>query len=94
VVTGEQLWDAITSALIEQVMTDHWEPYEHFVPPEKHVQSKAETFTVEGYNSVFRHFLARLRRRTTCYTKSETMLWYSVLLLMAKWNGELEYLLN
>ncbi len=94
VVTGEHLWDTIKSVLIEQVMTDHWEPYKHFVPPEKHVQSKAETFTVEGYNSVFRHFLARVRRKTQCDSKSETMLWYSVLLLMAKWNGELEYLLN
>jgi insertion element IS1 protein InsB len=93
-VTGEHLWDTINSSLIDQVMTDYWEPYEHFVPSEKHVQSKAETFTVEGYNSLFRHFLARLRRKTKCYSKSETMLWYSVLLLMAKWNGELEYLLN
>jgi len=94
VVTGEQLWDTIQSSVIVQVMTDYWEPYEHFVQPEKHVQSKAETFTVEGYNSLFRHFLARLRRKTKCYNKSETMLWYSVLLLMAKWNGELEYLFN
>ena len=92
--TGEQLWDAIESPLIDKVMTDYWEPYEHFVPPEKHVQSKAETFTVEGYNSLFRHFLARFRRKTTCYSKSETMLRHSVLLLMAKWNGELVYLLN
>ena len=41
-------------------MTDDWKPYEHFVPPEKHTQSKAETFTVEGYNSLFRHVLARV----------------------------------
>ena len=31
------------------------------VRQEKHIQTKAETFTVEGYNSLFRHFLARLR---------------------------------
>ena len=37
VVTGEQLWDAIKT-MIAQVMTDYWEPYKHFVPPEKHVQ--------------------------------------------------------
>ena len=35
------------------VATDHWKAYESFVPPEIHVQSKAETFTVEGYNSLF-----------------------------------------
>lgn len=92
--TGDQLWDAIESPLIEQVMTDYWEPYEAFVPLEKHRQSKAETFTVEGYNSLFRHFLARFRRKTKCYSKSETMLRHSAMLLMAKWNGELEYLLN
>jgi len=93
-VTGTRLWEAITSPMIAAVMTDYWEPYEQFVPSEKHWQSKAETFTVEGYNSLFRHFLARFRRKTKCYSKSETMLRYSVLLLMAKWNGELEYMLN
>ncbi|GJL57114.1 MAG: hypothetical protein NPIRA02_42460 [Nitrospirales bacterium] len=92
--TGARLWAAIKSPLIEQAMTDYWEPYEHFIPAKNHVQSKAETFTVEGYNSLFRHFLARFRRKTKCYSKSERMLRYSVRLLMAKWNGELEYILN
>ena len=92
--TGKHLWEAIERPLITQVMTDYWEPYEHFVPAEKHIQSKAETFTVEGYNSLFRHFLARFRRKTKCYSKSETMLRYSVMLLMAKRNGELKYILN
>ena len=80
--------------MIAAVMTDYWEPYEQFVPSEKHRQSKAETYTVEGYNSLFRHFLARFRRKTKCYSKSETMLRYSVMLLMAQWNGELGYILN
>ena len=92
--TGARLWEAIQSPLIEQAMTDYWEPYEHFIPSETHVQSKAETFTVEGYNSLFRHYLARFRRKTKCYSKNESMLKYSVMLLMAKWNCELEYILN
>ena len=70
-------------------MTDHWKPYEKFIPQNKHVQSKAETFTVEGYNSLFRHFLARMRRKSKCYSKSIVMLEYSILLLMAKWNKQL-----
>ncbi len=70
-------------------MTDYWEPYEKFIPREKHIQSKAETYTVEGYNNLFSHFLARLRRKTKCYTKSVRMLQYSVLLLMAKRNKTL-----
>ena len=55
----------------------------------KHIQSKAETFTVEGYHSLFRHFLAGLRRKTKCYSKSKKMLRHSIMLLMAKRNGEL-----
>ncbi|MDY0387804.1 MAG: IS1 family transposase, partial [Methanolobus sp.] len=42
----------------------------------------------EGYNSIFRHFLARLRRKTKCYSKSLEMLKYSVLLLMKYRNKE------
>jgi insertion element IS1 protein InsB len=61
-------------------MTDHWKAYAEFLPEEMH--TKAETYTVEGYNSVLRHFLARLRRRSKCYTKSLEMLKYSVLLLI------------
>lgn len=74
------------------VATDHWKAYEGFVPPEIHIQSKAETFTVEGYNSLFRHFLARMRRKSKCYSKSALMLYYSFALLMAKWNGTLSIL--
>lgn len=70
-------------------MTDHWKAYEDFLPADRHIQSKAETYTVEGYNSLFRHFLARLRRKTKCYSKSKLMLEYSIKLLMAKWNGTL-----
>ena len=75
-------------------MTDKWKPYEHFIPKLKHIQSKSETYTVEGYNSLFRHFLARLRRKTKCYSKSLRMLKYSVMLLMLKRNDGLEAILN
>ena len=75
-------------------MSDYWSPYEKFIPTESHTQSKAETYTVEGYNSLFRHFLARLRRKSKCYSKSQEMLKYSVMLLMLKWNGELETILT
>ena len=73
-------------------MTDYWKPYENFVPKDKHTQSKAQTFTVEGYNSLFRHFLARMRRKSKCYSKSIEMLEYSVKLLILKRNGMLDIL--
>jgi insertion element IS1 protein InsB len=92
--TGEKLWEAIQGGTITKVMSDYWSPYEKFIPSELHTQSKAETYTVEGYNSLFRHFLARLRRKSKCYSKSREMLKYSVMLLMMKWNGDLKTILN
>jgi len=76
-----------------KVCTDYWKAYGEFVPEEKHIKSKKETFTVEGYNSLFRHFLARLRRKTKCYTKAKYMLVYSVKLLMLKRNNQLGILI-
>ena len=75
-----------------KIASDYWKPYESIIPKEKHVQSKAETFTVEGYNSLFRHFLARLRRKSKCYSKCVKMLKISVLLLMHYRNGTLAIL--
>ena len=78
--TGKRLWESIKNKKIGQVATDYWKPYENFVPEDIHIQSKAETYTVEGYNSLFRHFLARLRRQSKCYSKSAIMLKYSIIL--------------
>ncbi len=75
------------------VMTDDWKGYREMIPSTQHIQSKAEIFTIEGYNSLFSHFLARLRRQSTCYSTSVLMLEYSVELLMLKWNREV-YILN
>ena len=71
------------------ITSDYWKPYESIVPKEKHIQSKAETFTVEGYNSLFKHFLARMRRKSKCYSKKTEMLKLSVLLLMHHRNDSL-----
>ena len=64
------------------VASDYWKGYDSIIPKEKHIQSKSETFTVEGYNSLFRHFLARMRRKTKCYSKKIEMLAISIMLLM------------
>ena len=67
---------------MNSIASDYWQPYESIIPPEKHIQSKKETFTMEGYNSLFRHFLARMRRKSKCYSKKKEMLILSILLLM------------
>lgn len=74
------------------IASDYWKPYEAIVPQDKHIQSKAETYTVEGYNSLFRHFLARMRRKSKCYSKKLEMLKLSVLLLMHYRNETLSIL--
>ncbi len=68
--TGKKLWNKIERFSKGIVCTDYWKAYNEFVPEGQLVQTKAETYTVEGYNSLFRHFLARLRRKTKCYTKA------------------------
>jgi len=52
--TGRKLWDSMKNDSITDIMSDYWRLYEKFVPPGLHTQSKAETYTVEGYNSLFR----------------------------------------
>jgi len=74
---------------VRRIASDYWKPYEHIIPAEKHTKSKSETFTVEGYNSLFRHFLARMRRKSKCYSKKMEMLKISILLLMHFWNATL-----
>ena len=69
------------------VTADYWKPYKEIIPMEQLIQSKKETYTVESYNGQIRHFLARFRRKTKCYSKSEKMMEYSLLLLMAKRNN-------
>lgn len=56
---------------------------------EKHCESKAETFTVEGYNSRIRDYLARFKRKRKCYSKKQFILEYSLKLLFLKLNNQL-----
>ena len=44
----------ILDVAVGRVMTDHCKADNEFVPHEKHICSKAQTYTVEGYNSIFR----------------------------------------
>ncbi|MPX40786.1 IS1 family transposase, partial [Moraxella catarrhalis] len=39
--------------------SDYWKSYRQVILKPKHITSKAQTFTIEGYNSLIRHFIAR-----------------------------------
>ena len=69
--------------------SDGWKSYQDFIPCAKHLITKSETYTVEGYNSLIRHFLARFKRKTKCYSKTEYMIEFSLNLLMLRRNNEL-----
>jgi insertion element IS1 protein InsB len=57
------------------------------------MQTKAETYAIDGYNSRIRHYLARFKRKTKCYSKLQYMMEVSLRLLFLKLNNKL-YILN
>ena len=81
------LWDKVKEYAEGIVAADYRKSYKEMIPIDQLLQSKAETYTVESYNGIIRHFSARFRRKTKCYSKSEKMIEYSLILLMAKRNN-------
>jgi hypothetical protein len=53
-----------------------------FIPASDQIVSKTYMTRVEGENTRLRHYLARLKRKTLCYSKSEQMLKHSIRLLI------------
>ncbi|MEG1572294.1 MAG: IS1 family transposase [Bacteroidales bacterium] len=90
--TGLKLWEKVGQLAEGMVAADYWKPYNDIVPSEKLVQTKAETYTVESYNGLIKHFLARFRRKSKCYSKSEEMIVLSLKLLFAQRNKTLNYI--
>ncbi len=87
--TFKRLYNHLNPNNINLFCSDYWKVYQEVIPTYKHLQSKAQTFTVEGYNSRMRHYLARFKRKTKCYSKCKKMIELSLTLLFAKWNGRL-----
>lgn len=90
--TFKQLYSKLIQSHIGVFCSDYWKAYAQIIPSNQHVQSKAQTFTVEGYNSRIRHYLARFKRKTKCYSKSVQMIEYSLKLLFLYLNNELDIL--
>ena len=87
--TGLKLWEKLKDLKINYFASDYWKSYKEFLPADKHLQTKVETYTVEGYNSRIRHYLARFKRKGKCYSKAEYMIIISLNLLMRRLNNEL-----
>ena len=80
--TFEKLWDKIKHWGCFFWVTDGYKVYPIFIPNEDHIVSKTYMTRVEVENSRLRHYLARLHRKTFCYSKSLNMLKASIKLLL------------
>ena len=67
--------------------TNFLKTHEHPIPTVLHPQGKTFTTQIESLICRFGHYLARLHRRTLCYSKFKKMLEISLKLLIHKLNN-------
>jgi IS1 family transposase len=80
--TFAPLWTVVRAWQCSFYVTDKWSVYPGFIPAEDQIVSKTYMTRVEGENTRLRHYLARLHRKTLCYSKSAAMLRHSIRLLL------------
>jgi IS1 family transposase/transposase-like protein len=80
--TFRALWDAIAVWHCYFWASDGNPVYPGFIPAGDQIVSKTSMTRVEGENTRLRHYLARLHRKTLCYSKSVDMLKHSIRLLI------------
>jgi len=80
--TFSRLWQSISFWHSYFWVTDGNPVYPIFIPNGDQIVSKTYMTRVEGENTRLRHYLARLHRKTLCYSKSVEMLEHSIRLLI------------
>ncbi len=80
--TFRGLWDIVGAWQCYFYVTDGWSVYPSFIPEGDQIVSKTYMTRVEGENTWLRHYLARLHRKTLCYSKLEEILRHSIRLLL------------
>ena len=80
--TFKPLWQVIRGWKSFLYVTDGWSVYSRFINDCDHLILKTYMTRIEGENTRLRHYLARLKRKTLCYSKSEEMLRLSIKLLI------------
>ena len=76
------LWQMIHGWACFLYITDGYKVYPCLIDDCEHLVSKTAMTRVEGENCRLRHYLARLHRKTLCYSKSIDMLYRSIHLLI------------
>jgi insertion element IS1 protein InsB len=80
--TFKPLWQIVMGWACFLYITDGNPVYPCVIEEGDHLVSKTAMTRVEGENCRLRHYLARLHRKTLCYSKSVEMLTLSVQLLI------------
>ena len=80
--TFKPLWKILRGWKCFLYVTDGYPVYPCFIDDADHLVSKTYMTRVEGENTRLRHYLARLHRKTLCYSKSVEMLKLSIRLLL------------
>jgi IS1 family transposase len=80
--TFKPLWQIVACWHSYFYVTDGYKVYPCFIDQGDQIVSKTVMTRVEGENTRLRHYLARLHRKTLCYSKSVEMLKYSIRLLL------------
>ena len=71
--TFKPLWNLVKCWHCFFYVTDGWKVYPMFIESGDQIVSKIYMTRVEGENTRLRHYLARLHRKTLCYSKSVEM---------------------
>lgn len=80
--TFQLLWAVVKCWQSFWYVTDGYAVYPKFIDGSQHIVSKTYMTRVEGENTRLRHYLARLHRKTLCYSKSVEMIECSIRLLL------------
>ena len=80
--TFKPLWTMVSLWQCFFYVTDGLRVYPQFIPDGDQIVCKTYMTRVEGENTRLRHYLARLHRKTLCYSKSLDMLKHAIRLLI------------
>ncbi len=82
----QMIWSDLKNMPNATFLSDGYEVYKSILPKTHHRKGKRHTHTIEGMMSVIRHYLARFRRRSRCFSKSVELAQASVCLFAQRWN--------
>ena len=56
---------------VDRYCTDDWKSCGKYIPPDRHIIGKADTWRIERRNLDFRTHIRRLNRKTICFSRDE-----------------------